>query len=181
MLIDRAGRRVGFRIVTNGSAVPRVQAAGIIADTMREVGLDVTSAAVAFPQLVDQILVEGDDRPFDVVLLGLSGQSRDWPILMGAAQCNGTFHLQNRSGACLDELEARVEALAIEGRRTIDDAEALRIAHEIQRLELEALHVIQLVVPTVHYAHRDRLVGLLPRELWNVDNGLYVPALSSLR
>ena len=181
MLIDGAGRRIGFRIVTNGSAVPRVQAAGIIADTLREVGLDVTSAAVAFPQLVDQILVEGDDRPFDVVLLGLSGQSRDWPFLMGAVLCDGTFHLQNRSGACLDDVEASVEALAIEGRRTLDDAEALRIAHEIQRLELEALQVIQLVVPTVHFAHRERLAGLLPRELWNVDNGLYVPALTSMR
>ena len=180
-LIDGDGRRIRFGIVTNGSSVQRVQAAAILADTMREAGLEVTSTALAFPQIVDQIQVVGDERPFDVVLLGLSGASRDWPFLMGAVQCDGTFHMQNRSGACLDDIEARVEALAIQGRRTLDDDEAARIAHEIQRLELEALHVIQLVVPTVHFAHRGRLAGLLPRELWNVDNGLYVPALTSLR
>ena len=180
-LIDGDGRRIRFGIVTHGSSVPRVQAAGILADTMREAGLDVSSTALAFPQLVDQIQVLGDERPFDVVLIGLSAQSRDWPFLMGAVQCDGGFHIQNRSGACVEDIEARIEALAVEGRRTLDDAEALRIAHEIQRLEVEALHVIQLVVPRVHFAHRQRLAGLLPRELWNVDNGFYVPALTSLR
>jgi peptide/nickel transport system substrate-binding protein len=180
-LIDGDGRRIRFGIVTHGSSVPRVQAAGILADTMREAGLDVSSTALAFPQLVDQIQVLGDERPFDVVLIGLSAQSRDWPFLMGAVQCDGGFHIQNRSGACVEDVEAQIEALAIEGRRTLDDAAALRIAHEIQRLEVEALHVIQLVVPRVHFAHRQRLAGLLPRELWNVDNGLYVPALTSMR
>jgi peptide/nickel transport system substrate-binding protein len=157
-LVDGEGRRIRFTIITNGSNVPRVQAAGILADTLREAGLDVTSMSLAFAQLIDQIQVVGDDRPFDVVLLGQSGASRDWPFLMGrAALRRNVPPTQNRSGACLDDLEARIEALAIEGRRTLDDAEALRIAHEVQRLQLEALQVIQLVVPTVHYAHLDRV------------------------
>lgn len=180
-LVDAEGRRVRFGIVTNAPNVQRMQAAEVLADTMRDAGLDVTSTALAFPQLVDMIQVVGDDRPFDVVLLGQSGASRDWPFLMGALLCDGTFHTQNRSGACLDDVEARIEALGIEGRRTLDDDEALRIAHEIQRLQVEALHVIQLVVPTVHFAHRERLAGLYPSAFWNVDNGFFLPALTSLR
>lgn len=181
-LVDAEGRRAGVDVVTNAGNVFREQTLAVLADTARESGVDVRTRTVAFPLLVDMVLSEGDDRPFEVVLIGLTGApGSPWPFGEAIYRCNETLHMYNRSGSCLSPLEARMEALALAGRRELDTAAAIAIGHEIQALEAELGAIVYLASPATHVAATARLRGYLPSHMVGVLNGLSVPALRSLR
>jgi peptide/nickel transport system substrate-binding protein len=181
-LIDAEGRRAGFSVVTNAENVARVQMMTLLADIAREVGVDIQTQAVAFPLLVDTVLAAGDDRPFEVVLIGLTGATGSpWPFGEATNRCDEVLHLYNKSGECIDAIEARIEALTLEGRRTLDTDAAIAIGHEIQALEAELGTVIYLAGRAVHHAATPRLRGYFPADLVGVHEGLMLQALRSLR
>lgn len=177
ILVDDAGRRLSFRLVTNAENAQREQILQIFADTAREVGVEVVTASFAFSLLVDQLLAEGDDRPFEAVLIGLTGDRPPWPFDLSVFLCSGSLHLWNKSGACLDDVEARIEELTLLGRRTLDDDAAREIALELQRLEAEQQSVVYVAGPAFHHAASPALQGYFRADLIGPFDGLYLPVL----
>lgn len=180
-LVDADGNELGFTLSTNAGNANREQTLQIIADTMREYGINVNAVTLDFNLLVDQILSEGDDRPWEAILIGSSGGSRDWPFGTNTYVCTGNFHMYNRSGACLTEEEEQMQALFFEGRSTLDNERAQEIAYELQNVHADLQPIIYTVSPLAHYSWLERLGGNYPDALINTINGSRTLVLSFVR
>jgi peptide/nickel transport system substrate-binding protein len=164
ILVDDQGRRLSFRLATNAGNVQREQITQIFADTARDVGVEVQTEALDFSLLVDQLLSSGDDRPFEAILIGLTGGSRTWPFGDSVYNCDGFLHMYNTSGECLSAQETLMEQLNKQGRRTLDTPAAREIGVEIQMLEAELASTLYTVSPLLHEAYSTRVLGEYPRE-----------------
>ncbi len=165
ILLDADGNPLSFTLATNSGNNQREQIAQIFADSAREVGVDVKVESLDFNLLVDQLLSTGDDRPFDAILIGLNGGSRDWPWTGQVLGCTGNLHMFNTSGACLFPQETLLSELIDKGRRTLDDAAAHDIANQIQQGESELVPILYTVSPSAHYSWSNAVKGQHPKDL----------------
>lgn len=180
-LVDDQGRRVSFTLMVAGGSPFAEDATQILADSIREVGVDISVDPVPFALLVDLVTTRGPDRGFDAVYVGLTPAASNWPFANDVHECDGGLHLYNLSGDCLTVTERLMAELVVRGRSTLDDEEATRIAHEIQRLEMQLGAIIYTTVPAVHYISSGRVAGHLRPELWGPQNGFDIMFLNSLR
>ncbi len=170
-LIDSEGNELGFTLATNTGNANREQTIQIIADVMRENGINANPITLDFNLLVDQLLSEGDDRPWEAILISLSGGSRDWPYGTNTLVCEGNMHMYNRSGECMTEEEEKVAELFLEGRQTLDNDKAQQISYEIQDVYAELQPNIYTVTPLAHYSWLEKVGGSLPLEDISTING----------
>ncbi|MDZ7704005.1 MAG: ABC transporter substrate-binding protein [Trueperaceae bacterium] len=171
-LVDpEADRVLEFTLVTNAGNANREQTIQIIADAMREVGVNVETQAVDFNLLVDQLLSTGEDRPWESFLLSLSGGSRDWPFGTNTATCSGNLHFYNQTGECLTDAERRMEEIFFTGRQTLDNDEAQQLAYEFQTVQAELQPIIYTVTPLAHFSWLERVGGEHPDEYINTIDG----------
>ena len=134
-LVDSKGRRIEFNLATNAGNTQREQIAKLIVDEAKKVGVKVNFQAIDFNTLVGQLLSSGPDRPFDAIIIGLTGGGLDWPFGSNVVPCKGNLHMWNKSGQCLDPRETLMEKLYYQGRT--DEAEAvLRAAAAINGTKL---------------------------------------------
>lgn len=171
ILIDAEGRPLEFSMATNAGNANREQMLQIVADTMREIGIKVDAQAIDFNLLVDQLLSEGDDRPFDSILLGLSGGSRDWPFGTNTVVCSGNLHMFNRSGECQTGEEAQMEELFFGGRQLLDTDAAKEIGDKLQAVQAELQPIIYTASPLAHYSWASNVAGNHPLEIVNTIVG----------
>jgi peptide/nickel transport system substrate-binding protein len=115
--------------------------------------------------MVDQLLSTGDDRPFEAILIGLTGGSRLYPFGSNVVPCAGNLHMFNTSGECLTPQERLMERLYFEGRQTLDTEAARDIGFEIQRIEAELQPIVYTVSPSAHASWLNSVGGEYPREL----------------
>ena len=170
-LIDSEGNELGFTLATNTGNANREQTIQIIADVMRENGINANPVTLDFNLLVDQLLSEGDDRPWEAILISLSGGSRDWPYGTNTLVCEGNMHMYNRSGKCMTEEEDKIAELFLKGRQTLDNDEAQQISYEIQDVYAELQPNIYTVTPLAHYSWLEKVGGSLPLEDISTING----------
>ncbi len=170
-LIDSEGNELGFTLATNSGNANREQTIQIIADVMRENGINVNPITLDFNLLVDQLLTEGDDRPWEAILISLSGGSRDWPYGTNTLVCEGNMHMYNRSGECMTEEEDKIAELFLKGRQTLDNDEAQQISYAIQDVYAELQPNIYTVTPLAHYSWLEKVKGSLPLEDISTING----------
>lgn len=159
LLVNAQGQTVSFTLATNAGNTQREQLAQIFADTAREAGVDVTVSAIDFNLLVDQLLSVGEDRPFDAILIGLTGGSRDWPFGVNVIPCGTNLHMFNTSPECLTTGETLMGQLFTQGRETLDTEAAREIGYEIQNVEADLIPIVYLVSPMAHYAFNSALTG----------------------
>jgi len=164
-LVNADGRRISFTLATNAGNAQREQITQIFADDAQAIGIDVTPTALDFSLLVDQLLSDGDDRPFEAILIGLTGGGRDWPFGDSVLTCGGFLHMFNTSGECITATETLIEQLVKQGRQTLDTDAARDIGFEIQELEAQMAPILYTVSPQVHTAFASRLAGEHPREI----------------
>lgn len=170
-LVNSEGQELGFTLVTNAGNPQREQIAQIFADSAREAGVNVTVQALDFNLMVDQLLSTGEDRPFDAILIGLVGGSRDWPFGSNVIPCTGNLHAWNQSGGCILPQETLMERLYYEGRQTLDNEEARQIGFRIQELGAEIQPLIYTVSPDQHYSWLNSVGGEHPSDLINAIVG----------
>ena len=180
-LVDAQGRRISFSLATNAGNAQREQITQIFADSAREVGIDITPTALDFSLLVDQLLSEGEDRPFESILIGLTGGSRTWPFGDSVYNCDGFLHMYNTSGECLTGSETAIEQLNKLGRQTLDTDAAREIGVEIQTLEAQMAPVLYTVSPLLHVAWTSEVAGELPREFMGAFTGTREIVLTHIR
>ncbi len=180
-LVDADGNELGFTLATNAGNANREQTIQIIADTMREFGVNVEPTTLDFNLLVDQLLSEGDDRPWESILISLSGGSRDWPFGTNSYTCTGNLHMYNRSNECMTPEEEQIQALFFEGRSTLDNDRAQEISYELQDTFASLQPMVYTVSPLVHFSWLDEVGGNYPDELINSINGSRLTVLTFKR
>ena len=171
ILVDANGNALSFTLATNSGNNQREQIVEIFADSAREVGVDVQVQALEFSLLVDQLLSSGEDRPFDAILIGLVGGSRDYPFGSNVMPCGGNLHMYNTSGACLSPQELLIEKLYYEGRQTLDTEAARDIGYQIQETQAQLQPQIYTVSPAAHYSWLSNVGGEHPSDLINAIVG----------
>ena len=172
-LVDAEGNELAFTLATNAGNSEREQIAQIFGDAARDVGVNVDVQALDFNLLVDQLLSTGEDRPFDAILIGLRGGSRDWPFGSNVIPCGTNLHMWNTSPECIFPQETLATALYYEGRQTLDTVAAREIGFEIQNTLATMQPVVYTVSPSAHYSFVSSVQGVHPPEFINAVVGLW--------
>jgi peptide/nickel transport system substrate-binding protein len=159
ILVNAAGEKLSFTLATNAGNTAREQITQIFADSAREVGVDVQVQAIDFNLLVEQLTSEGTDRPYDAILIGLTGGSRDWPFGVNVVPCGTNLHMYNTSGDCISPLETLMSTLFTQGRETLDTEAARLVGNEIQQVESELIPILYTVSPMAHYSWVNSING----------------------
>ena len=165
-LVDAEGNELGFRIVTNAGNNQREQIMQIFTDAAREAGVNVQAQAIDFNLMVEQLTTVGEDRPFEAILIGLTGGSRDWPFGVNVIPCGTNLHMWNQdpSMECLVPQETLASNLYYQGRQTLDTEEAQQIGFELQRANATATTEIYTVSPSAHYSWTTSVRGEHPAD-----------------
>ncbi|SMB93752.1 ABC transporter substrate-binding protein [Deinococcus hopiensis] len=177
-LMDKAGNKLEFTLVTNAENTRRQGFAKIIQDEAKKVGMKVNVSAIAFNQMTDMLDAKADfsRRNFDAILIGLTGGGKVFPVSgPNVIECKGlsdggNLHMFNQSNKCRFPFETQTINLYWKGRSTFDLAGRKAIAAQIQRIEAEQQPYVQLAAQTAHFAWTNRTQGELPRPAINALN-----------
>ena len=176
-LIDQAGNRVRFTLMTNAENKTRVAIGAQIKQNLAKIGIQVDFNPIAFNTLVDKL---SNTLNWECYLLGFTGgvEPNDganvWSTDGGLHSFNqkpqqGKPPLENREVA---DWEAEIGRLYIEGAREVNEAKRKAIYAETQRITQEYLPMIYLVNPLSMSAVRDRISGVnynaLGGVVWNI-------------
>ncbi len=161
-LVDSQGRRIEFNLATNAGNAQREQIAKLIVDAGKKVGIKINFRPIDFNTLVGQLLSKGDQRPFDAIIIGLTGGGLDWPFGSNVVPCKGNLHMYNRSGTCIDPRETLMEKLYYKGRTTLDFKERVKIGYRLQEVEADLQPIIYIAGPNYHAAWNNRMAGFHP-------------------
>ncbi|BDP41285.1 peptide-binding protein [Deinococcus aetherius] len=166
-LVNNAGKVLEFNLSTNAGNTVREQLGRIFADEAKKVGVKVNFTPIDFNNLVGQLTAKGDNRPFDAILLGLSGGDNIWPFGSNVTPCGGNLHAYNNptSGACLTPQESLMTKLYYQGDATLNVAQRRTIGAQLLKTEAELQPIVYLVGGNYHVAYNERLGGEYPREL----------------
>ncbi|MPY66213.1 ABC transporter substrate-binding protein [Deinococcus sp. SDU3-2] len=170
-LINSAGRVLEFDLITNAGNTARENYARIFAEGARQAGVKVNAQAIDFNVIASRLASTGDDRPFDAILLGLSGGSNIWPFGVNVVPCNGNLHAYNRSGGCLTDWEREADRLFQEGNAEPDRTRRLALGRQLQDLEAQHQPFVYLVAPKASVAWRSRVRGEYPAAIADADVG----------
>lgn len=182
-LVDKNGKVLEFNLSTNAGNTVREQLGRIFADEAKKVGVKVNFTPIDFNNLVNQLLAKGEDRPFEAILLGLSGGSNIWPFGNNVVPCDGNLHSYNKNskGTCLTPQESLMTKLYYQGDAEIDPAKRRAIGAQLMKAEGELQPVIYLVGGNYHVAFNERLGGEYPRNLMNAYYGSRQNALTFIK
>lgn len=176
-LLDAAGNRVRFTLITNAENKTRVAIGSQIKQNLAKIGIQVDFNPVAFNTLVDKL---SNTLDWECYLLGFTGgvEPHDganvWSPDGGLHSFNqkpqkGEVPLEGREVA---NWEAEIGRLYIEGAREVDEAKRQEIYAATQRITQQYLPMIYLINPLSMSAVRDRLSGInynsLGGVVWNI-------------
>jgi peptide/nickel transport system substrate-binding protein len=182
VLVDRAGKALEFNLATNSGNNVREQLARLFVDEARKVGVKVNFAPIDFNVLVGQLQASKQaDRPWDAILIGLSGGGLDWPFGPNVVKCEGGLHMYNTSGRCIDPRETQLDALYERGRQDLNLQNRRNLSAQMQVIEAQLQPVVYIAGPNFHPAWNNRIGGHFPDALINSLYGSRVSVLSFVR
>ncbi|WP_019588333.1 ABC transporter substrate-binding protein [Deinococcus apachensis] len=172
-LVDKTGKVLEFNMSTNAGNTVREQLGRIFADEAKKVGVKINFTPIDFNNIVDQLNSKGANRPFDAILLGLSGGDNIWPYGSNVVPCGGNLHAFNvpDNGKCLTPQESLMTKLYFQGDQTLDDDARRKIGEQLSKAEALNQGFIYLVGTNYHVTYNSRLGGEYDRDLWDAYNG----------
>ena len=172
-LVDASGKELSFTLATNSGNTVREQLGTIFRDEAKKVGVKVNFTPIDFNNLVDQLTAKGADRPFDAILLGLSGGTNIWPYGVNVIPCGTNLHSYNNpdNGACLTPQETLMTKLYYQGDQTLDAAARQKIGQQLSKVEGQLQPVIYLIGTNYHVIYNSRLGGQFKRNLMDAYYG----------
>jgi peptide/nickel transport system substrate-binding protein len=177
-LVDKAGNKLEFTLLTNAENTRRQGYAKIIQDEAKKVGVKINTSFIAFNQMTDLLDAKGDftRRGFDAIIIGLTGGGKVFPVSgPNVIECKdlgdgGNLHMFNQSNKCRFPFETQSINLYWKGRAEFNLAARKAVAAQIQKVESENMPYVQLAAQTVHFSWTDRVQGELPRAAINSLN-----------
>ncbi len=166
ILVNAQGQKLEFTMATNSGNTTREQLGRIFADEAKKIGVKVNFTPIDFNVLVGQLTAKGESRPFDAILLGLSGGDNIWPYGANVVPCGTNLHSYNNptNGKCATAQEQLMTKLFYQGDSTVDQAERQKIGLQLLNTEASLQPVIFLVGGSYHVAYNNRLGGQAPRD-----------------
>ncbi|MBZ9749387.1 ABC transporter substrate-binding protein [Deinococcus sp. HMF7604] len=182
-LQNSAGKVLEFNLSTNAGNTVREQLGRIFADEAKKVGVKVNFTPIDFNALVSQLTAKGENRPFDAILLGLSGGSNVWSFGNNVVPCGSNLHSYNNptSGKCLTSQEQLMTKLYYQGDAELNDARRRAIGAQLMKTEGELQPVIYLVGANFHVAFNERLGGEFPAAMMDAYYGHRFNALTFIK
>ncbi len=176
-LLDAAGNRVRFTLITNSGNKIRESIGAQIKNDLEKLGMQVDFQPLAFNALVDRLT---DSLEWDAFVLGLTGGLEP----NGGANVwllDGALHAFNQNAgpgqAPLDgwqaaDWERRIADIYVQAAQVIDEDERFELYKETQQLTQDYLPFIYLINNLSLTAVRNRVAGVkytaLGGALWNI-------------
>ncbi|PZV10394.1 MAG: peptide ABC transporter substrate-binding protein [Leptolyngbya sp.] len=176
-LLDAAGNRVRFTLITNSGNKIRESIGAQIKNDLEKLGMQVDFQPLAFNALVDRLT---DSLEWDAFVLGLTGGLEP----NGGANVwllDGALHAFNQNAgpgqAPLDgwqaaDWERRIADIYVQAAQVIDEDERFELYKETQQLTQDYLPFIYLINNLSLTAVRNRVEGVkytaLGGALWNI-------------
>ncbi|PTA69332.1 ABC transporter substrate-binding protein [Deinococcus arcticus] len=182
-LTDKSGKVLEFNLSTNAGNTVREQLGRIFADEAKKVGVKVNFTPIDFNTLVGQLTSKGENRPFDAILLGLSGGDNIWSFGQNVVPCGTNLHTYNNptNGRCATSQEQLMTKLYYQGDAELNDARRRAIGGQLMKTEAELQPVIYLVGANFHVAFNERLGGEFPANLMDAYYGQRFQALTFIK
>ncbi len=176
-LLDAAGNRVKFTLMTNAGNNIREAMISQIRQDLAKIGMQVDLSPINFNVLLDKL---DNSLDWDAYLLAMGG-GRDPNDGANIWLPEGSSHNFNQpqqagkkpiEGRVVADWEAEIGRLYIEGAQELDPTKRKEIYFQTQRLTQEYLPWIPMVVERIMAASRDRIEGInypeLGGVLWNI-------------
>lgn len=172
-LVDSKGKVLEFNLSTNAGNTVREQLGQIFRDEAKKVGVKVNFTPIDFNTLVGQLTAKGENRPFDAILLGLSGGTNIWPFGVNVVPCGTNLHSYNNptDGKCLTSQEQLMTKEYYQGDAELNTAKRLAIGAQLMKNEGELQPVIYLVGTNYHVTYNTRVGGQYPDNLMDAYYG----------
>ena len=166
ILVNAQGQKLEFTLATNSGNTTRAQLGQIFTDEAKKIGVKVNFTPIDFNVLVGQLTAKGESRPFDAILLGLSGGDNIWPYGTNVVQCGTNLHSYNNptGGKCATAQEQLMTKLFYQGQGTVDQAARRAVGIQLLNTEAALQPVVFLVGGSFHVAYNNRLGGQFPRD-----------------
>ena len=166
ILVNAQGQKLEFTLATNSGNTTRAQLGQIFTDEAKKIGVKVNFTPIDFNVLVGQLTAKGESRPFDAILLGLSGGDNIWPYGTNVVPCGTNLHSYNNptGGKCATAQEQLMTKLFYQGQGTVDQAARRAVGIQLLNTEAALQPVIFLVGGSYHVAYNNRLGGQFPRD-----------------
>ena len=170
-LCDCDGNPVRFTIITNAGSDQRRQEGAFIQEDLRELGIETVLAPIEGSALLARITGTFD---YDACLLGLTQTDPDPSAEMALWLSRAPLHLWHPAQSQpATEWEARIDHLMESQMTSTDDEHRKACYHEVQRIVLENLPLLDLVVPHALVGYSAGLTGVratpFSHILWNSD------------
>ena len=170
-LCDRDGNPVRFTIITNAGSDQRRQEGAFIQEDLRELGIEIVLAPLEGAALFARITGTFD---YDACLLGWMPSDSDPSAEMALWLSRGPLHVWHPAQSQpATEWEARIDRLMEPLLISTDDEHRKACYHEVQRIVLENLPLLDLVVPHALVGYNTALRGVratpFGHVLWNGD------------
>lgn len=172
VLRDAAGEPVEFSILVNASNPILKEAATMIQEDLRQVGIRAHVAPLEFRALVDRVL---NTREYEAAVLGLGGGDADPNAELNVWLSSGPQHLW-RVGAerPATEWEAEIDRLMRAQVGMLDRESRKRAYDRVQAIVAEQVPFVCLVSPNVLVGAREGLANVRPvvmdhQLLWNIE------------
>jgi peptide/nickel transport system substrate-binding protein len=171
-LVDPTGEPVEFSIITSASNSQRVQAATLIQEDLRQLGIEASVVTLEHRAFVQRLLVSKD---YDTCLMELGGGDPDPNPQINTLLSSGGLHVW-RLGEPepATAWEAEIDDLMRRQITVIDRAERKRLFDRVQVIMAENVPLVSLVSPHM-LAGAKRALGnfrptvMGPSTLWNAD------------
>ena len=172
-LVDPAGNRVEFSIITSSSNALRTKIATLLQDDLKQLGMDVHVVPLEFRSLMDRVFQTYD---YEACVLGLVTGDADPNPEMNVWLLDGGTHLWRlRHLRPPEPWEAELDRLMRQQLVTRRVPERKKLYDRVQELVAENLPLICIASPDVLVAAKSTLANLQPGvipdyALWNADS-----------
>jgi len=177
-LLDEVGQRVEFSLLVKSEEKVRVDMAAQITQDLAKVGMKANLEVISFNTVLQKL----DRNEWDAYVGGFGGGSPEPHSGFNIWSSNGFLHQFNQkprpdaegiTGWEASDWEKQIDALFAQGVSELDEAKRGEIYAEFQKIAMEQLPFIYLVMPLQLEAVRDRVNGVqyssLGGALWNLD------------
>ncbi|MDQ3906964.1 MAG: ABC transporter substrate-binding protein, partial [Acidobacteriota bacterium] len=171
-LYDAKGNRVEFTIIAPAGTKTRVDAAAVVQEDLRKLGMNVTVAPVENAQLSDRINHSYD---YEAALYGTTATEPDPSSYSDLLRSGSPQHFWNpKQPKPATDWEARLDELTAQQARETDRDKRRQEFTEIQKIMAEQLPLIPLVTRHIAVAASTRIGNyrpstLPPFSLWNAE------------
>jgi peptide/nickel transport system substrate-binding protein len=178
-LLDAAGNRVRFSLLTNSNNQVRVAIAAQVKQDLERIGMQVDFSPINFNVLVEKT---STSRDWDAHIIGFTGgiEPNSASNLWLSSGASHSFNLKQQPGQKslhgwkITPMEQAIDRLFIAGAQELDETKRKAIYAKFQQVVQDNLPVIHLVSDRALMVVRDRVQGVkysgLPSwGLWNIQ------------